>query len=91
MSYRKQHDGDRVMPEMTGYKMECCDCGLVHRIDFEVRLVIAEKPNNIFTTVKPRNANKLRVILTPYRDNRATAAKRRKKKLTAALHPKEPT
>jgi hypothetical protein len=28
--------GEWVQPEMEGYKMRCCDCGLVHRIDFRV-------------------------------------------------------
>jgi len=25
-----------VYPKMDGYRMMCCDCGLVHEIDFEV-------------------------------------------------------
>lgn len=25
-----------VRPIMQGYKMACCDCGLVHRLDFRV-------------------------------------------------------
>lgn len=27
-------DGELVTPKRIGYKMSCCDCGLVHRIDF---------------------------------------------------------
>lgn len=23
-------------PKMKGYKMQCCDCGLIHEIDFKV-------------------------------------------------------
>lgn len=34
--YKKVKDGDLVTPKMKGYKIGCCDCGLVHRIDFEV-------------------------------------------------------
>ena len=28
--------GEWVTPVRTGYLMKCCDCGLVHRIDFRV-------------------------------------------------------
>lgn len=36
MSYRQQYDGDRIRPVMKGYRMCCCDCGLVHVLDFFV-------------------------------------------------------
>lgn len=26
-----------VQPIRKGYKMACCDCGLVHRLDFRIR------------------------------------------------------
>jgi Zn-finger protein len=29
-------DGEWVTPVNHGYLMECCDCGLVHRLDFRV-------------------------------------------------------
>ena len=29
-------DGESVEPKMEGFKLQCCDCGLVHKIDFEV-------------------------------------------------------
>lgn len=29
-------EGEWVWPKMSGYKMECCDCGLIHKIDFIV-------------------------------------------------------
>lgn len=25
-----------IRPVMEGYKMACCDCGLVHKIDFKI-------------------------------------------------------
>lgn len=34
--YRQQYDGDWVRPVMKGYLMKCCDCGLVHRLNFRV-------------------------------------------------------
>lgn len=28
---------DWIQPIRRGYKMACCDCGLVHKIDFRVK------------------------------------------------------
>lgn len=36
MKYVQKHDGDRVRPIMKGYRMRCCDCELVHVLDFFV-------------------------------------------------------
>lgn len=44
-------------PKMDGWKMSCCDCGLVHKF----RFVIQED----------------QVGMSAFRDNRATAQKRR--------------
>jgi hypothetical protein len=60
MTYRQVQDGEWVQPVRRGYKMACCDCSLVHRVDFRV-------VNG-------------RVQFRAYRDNRATAAKRRGKR-----------
>jgi hypothetical protein len=49
---------------MSSYKIQCCDCGLVHRF--------------VFAVVKQGKRN--RVAFKISRDNRATAAVRRKKK-----------
>lgn len=35
MRYHKQKDGEWVEPK-PGYRMACCDCGLVHRVEFRV-------------------------------------------------------
>jgi hypothetical protein len=61
--YPKVQPGEWVYPRMTGYKMACCDCGLVHALDFEV-----------VDDIEPV------VRLRAFRDNRATAAMRRKRK-----------
>ena len=36
VSAEQPRPGEWVQPVKTGYLMECCDCGLVHRIDFRV-------------------------------------------------------
>lgn len=37
MTYDQLHDGQWTRPIMRGYRLKCCDCGLVHKIDFRVR------------------------------------------------------
>jgi len=32
---RRPIEGVWVRPVKRGYKMECCDCGLVHKFDFD--------------------------------------------------------
>ena len=56
-------EGEWIQPVRRGYKLRCCDCGLVHKLDF--RLV----PTKAGTFIHFR----------AFRDNRATAACRRKK------------
>jgi hypothetical protein len=34
MKYDQVKDGDWVRPKRKGYKMMCCDCGLIHKINF---------------------------------------------------------
>lgn len=36
MIYTRPTDGEWVQPVRRGYKLACCDCGLVHRLDFRV-------------------------------------------------------
>jgi hypothetical protein len=35
--YDQPEAGEWVQPIRKGYKMACCDCGLVHSLDFRVR------------------------------------------------------
>lgn len=35
-SYEKIKPGEWLRPKRKGYKAMCCDCGLVHRLDFRV-------------------------------------------------------
>ena len=34
MKYKPAKNGELIRPKKTGYKMMCCDCGLVHKINF---------------------------------------------------------
>ena len=60
-----------MQPIKKGYKLMCCDCGLVHKIDF--RHVI--RINGKFIASKGG-----KVQFRVWRDNRATAAARRHRK-----------
>lgn len=35
--YAEPKSGEWVQPVRKGYKMCCCDCGLVHNVDFRVK------------------------------------------------------
>ena len=37
MKYETVKDGEWVQPVPRGHKLRCCDCGLVHRINFRIR------------------------------------------------------
>jgi hypothetical protein len=34
--FQRPKDGEWVQPKRRGYKLGCCDCGLVHTLDFRV-------------------------------------------------------
>ena len=38
--FKKVDPGEWQTPVMRGYRMKCCDCGLVHEIDFRVLRMI---------------------------------------------------
>lgn len=54
--------GEWVTPVHQGYLMECCDCGLVHRLDF--RVIKAHKLGDL---AQIQNA-KYRVQFRAYRE-----------------------
>jgi len=60
--YTKPKEGEWVKPVMKGYKMMCCDCGLIHRLDFRVK----------------RWGRGFKVLFRAFRHVRATAAARRR-------------
>lgn len=61
VKYPKTYDGEWVRPVMSAYRMMCCDCKLVHVLDFRII----------------RWGRGFKVLFKVRRDNRATAAARR--------------
>lgn len=37
MRYYRPKAGEWVQPVRNGYKLACCDCGLVHKLNFRIR------------------------------------------------------
>ncbi len=37
MVYDTPSAGEWIQPVRRGYKLQCCDCGLVHKINFRLR------------------------------------------------------
>lgn len=56
-------EGQWIPPVRRNYRMRCCDCGLVHKINFKLI---------------PYGSGK-KIIFQAFRDERATAACRRQK------------
>lgn len=65
-------------PLMKDYRMACCDCGLVHELEFFAAKKVTESKDGSFT-VERQNRRWYRVSFRARRDERATAQKRRKK------------
>lgn len=66
-------------PIMRGYKMSCCDCGLVHDIDFEVFEIERFNKNGTFRG-KEKRGKRWRVGMRVRRNNRSTGQIRRHQK-----------
>lgn len=37
MKYKTAQDGEWIQPIRKGYKFCCCDCNLVHKLDFRIK------------------------------------------------------
>ena len=37
MRYDTPKEGEWIQPVKKGYKLRCCDCGLVHKMDFRIK------------------------------------------------------
>lgn len=67
MKFDKPQSGEWVQPIRRGYKLMCCDCGLVHTLHFRHGVRRAGK----FIPIK---GGKIQFKI--YRDNRSTGAAR---------------
>ena len=70
---------DWQIPIMSGYRMACCDCNLVHDMDFSVLKVT--KFNNDSFQCEELDIKNYRIRLKVKRNNRSTAQLRRYAKL----------
>lgn len=77
----EQDDGwtEWVQPIMEGYRMACCDCGLVHDMSFRVYVVTERKAGDI-TGGELLPPEHFRVQFKARRNVRSTAAVRRTKR-----------
>jgi len=69
-----------ISPRPGIYRMACCDCGLVHDIDFRAAKVVKGNPEKEDWEYIELDPKKYRVIFRAKRNNRSTAALRRNKK-----------
>lgn len=67
-----------VYPRHTGYKMACCDCSLVHTVDFRIDTSGPLRTREGGRVSRAKGHVKMRVA----RDNRSTAMLRRYKEPT---------
>ena len=83
MKFKQVDSNEWEYPVMKGYKMACCDCGLVHNIDFEVI-----KQRKIFKSFKNGTQDSEAIIvsnpaykvrLRAFRNNKSTGQIRRHK------------
>lgn len=61
-------EGEWVKPVMHAYKLECCNCGLTHTVDF---LVVDKESGDIL--------NDLEVVFRAYRVNKRKIKKKKRK------------
>ena len=77
---------DWIQPEMEqDYKLACCDCGLVHKMQFKVMRVLKDLGDG-YKEVVPAKAGKFTVHFRAARDNRATGQIRRRKKKSSCTY-----
>lgn len=78
---KTEHEKDNcwtrwISPIMDGYKIVCCDCGLVH--DLEMKAVKVTKKNKDGSwEYKELDTNNFRIVFRAKRNNRSTGQCRR--------------
>lgn len=68
---------DWELPVMSGYKMACCDCGLVHDIDFKIVWTVTDKNGDVTILHHRIIGAEQRVMIRARRNNRSTGQIRR--------------
>lgn len=68
-----------VPPLMNGYRMACCDCGLVHDMEYRVVKVKRTRPDGTWEHGEPLDPAKYRVMFRAKRNNRSTGRLRKRK------------
>jgi len=63
--YKRAIDGEWIQPRRRGYKLMCCDCGLVHVLNFRL--------------VPRRRGHGRSIQFQAFRNERSTALSRRAK------------
>jgi hypothetical protein len=74
--YKQAHEDEQIFPVMKGYKMACCDCGLVHIVNFVIGRQTKKGDNGYYDFEEITDPD-LQVMMTVRRNNRSTAQKRR--------------
>lgn len=74
---------DWIAPKMDGYRMACCDCDLIHVLEFRAVRVTGEEVPGEMVRIAALDPEKVGVVFRARRDNRATAQRRRKRKTDA--------
>ena len=67
---------DYVSPKMTGYRLACCDCGLVHDMEFFAVRIVKKNDDGSFE-YEELDREKFRVVFRARRNKRSTGQVRR--------------
>lgn len=67
--YPKIKSGEWVRPVMKGYNMMCCDCGLVHTLNFKIinKRVLLQAFRNNRATANTRRSKIKRICTVNYK------------------------
>ena len=73
--YHQVIDGEWIFPTMSKHKRGCCDCGLVHEVDY--RLVKKAPGGVVIVSAKKLG---LHIMTRSYRSDKLTKARRKQVK-----------
>ena len=74
--------GEWTRPRLTDFREQCCDCGLIHRLDFRIVDDRGAPARRGAKSGRARRSPRLYIEFRTRRDDRATAAARRSFKFT---------